>query len=46
MTMGLFLIIIYFQGALIFHKYIYNIVDKNLGGGGGGGNIHPMMTFS
>jgi hypothetical protein len=33
MTMGFFLIIIYFQGALIFRKYIYNIVDKNGGGG-------------
>jgi hypothetical protein len=27
--MGLFLIIIYFQGALIFEAPIYNIVDKN-----------------
>ncbi len=42
--MGLFLIIIYFQGALIFHKIIYNVVDND-GEGKGGVNTHPMPTF-
>ncbi len=36
MTMGLFLIIIYFQ-----RSPIYNVVDNN----GKGGNIHPMTIF-
>jgi hypothetical protein len=37
--MRLFLIIIYFQGALIFHYiYVYNVVNNN----GKGVNSHPM----
>ncbi len=42
----MFLIIIYFQGALVFQKYLYNVID-NMGRGGGGGlvNTHPMTIF-
>jgi len=49
MTMGLFLIIIYFQGALIFEAPIYNLVEKNWEGGGGGGGVcsthHNLFFF-
>jgi hypothetical protein len=42
----IFLIITYFQGALIFKVPIYNVIDNNLGGGGGEGvYIHPMTIF-
>jgi hypothetical protein len=38
-----FLIIIYFQGALVFHEVEYNVVDNN--GGWGGLNVHLMTIF-
>jgi hypothetical protein len=46
MIIGLFLIIIHFQGALISHKiHIYNVVDNNGGWGWEGVNTHSMTTF-
>jgi len=41
MTMGLFLMIIYSQNALVFKAPIYNVVDNNWGWV----NIHPMSIF-
>jgi hypothetical protein len=38
-----FLIIIYFQGALVFHEVEYNVVDNN--GGWGGLNVQLMTIF-
>jgi hypothetical protein len=38
-----FLIIIYFQGALVFHEVEYNVVGNN--GGWGGLNVHLMTIF-
>jgi hypothetical protein len=41
--MRFFLIIIHFQGALVFHKVEYNVVDNN--GGWGDLNTHHMTIF-
>jgi hypothetical protein len=38
-----FLIVIYFEGALVFHKVEYNVVDNN--GGWGSLNTHLMTIF-